>query len=113
VAPLHPDRDLADADLADEGMVAAEAALDGIAQPEQEALVAARHRLQADVAVGGEGHRLPGQVEGARVALGRNLRLHQPLGAEDVGHAGHVGVEGGVKAVMLGLEPGIACRSRA
>ena len=44
------DLDLADADLADEGMGAAVAALRRIAERQQEALVAARQRLQAQVA---------------------------------------------------------------
>ena len=48
-------RHLADADFADEGMRAAIAALRRIAEREQEALVAARQRLQPHVALGREG----------------------------------------------------------
>ena len=58
------DRDLADADLAGEGVVAAIAALGRIAEGQQEALVAARQVLQAQVAVGREIERLAGEVAG-------------------------------------------------
>ena len=51
---IELDLDLADADLAGEGMGAAVAALRRIAERQQEALVAARQRLQAQVAVGGK-----------------------------------------------------------
>ena len=105
------DRDLADADLADEGVAVAVAALHGIAEAEHEALVAARHRLQADIAIGGEGDGLAGEIEGARITFRRCFLFHKPLGAEDVGHARHVGVEG--FHVMLGLDPSIACRGCA
>ena len=50
------DLDLAHADLAGEGMRAPVAALRGVAERQQEALVAARQRLQADVAAGGKRH---------------------------------------------------------
>ena len=48
------DLDLAEADFAGEGMVAAIAALRRIAERQQEALVAARQVLQPQIAVGGK-----------------------------------------------------------
>ena len=48
------DLDLAEADFAGEGMVAAIAALRRIAERQQETLVAARQVLQPQVAVGGK-----------------------------------------------------------
>ena len=48
------DLDLAEADFAGEGMVAAVAALRRIAERQQEALVGARQVLQAQIAVGGK-----------------------------------------------------------
>src|SRR5262249_33111239 len=53
------DLDLAEADLAGEGMGAAEAALGRVAQREQKTLVAAREILQAHIAFGGKRQRLP------------------------------------------------------
>ena len=67
------DVDLADADLADEGMGAAIAALGRIAERQQEALVAARQGLQPQVAVGGKGQRLARQVADAAVRARRRI----------------------------------------
>ena len=91
-------------------MGAAETALHGIAEAEQEALVATRHGLQAHVAIRREGDGIAGEVEGAWIAFRRLFRLHQAFGAENVGHARHGGVEGGFQTVMLGLDPSISCR---
>ena len=82
------DRHLADADFAGERMRAAVAALGGIAEAEQKALVAARQRLQPHVArrrgsVSGSRVRSPGSASAVAVAL------DQPFVAEDVGHARH------------------------
>ena len=69
------------------GCDAAVAALGGVAEAEHEALVAAGQRLQADVAVGGEGQRFAGQVAGFAVRGG--VGFQQAFVAEDVGNARH------------------------
>jgi hypothetical protein len=61
---LEFDRDLADADFADEGMGPPVAALGGIAERQEEALVAARQRLQA------QRRGLAGSSSGSRVRSG-------------------------------------------
>ena len=70
----HLDLDLAEADFADERMVAAVAALGRIAEPEQEALVAARQRLQPRVARGGKFGRVAGDVGDRRAVSAGGLR---------------------------------------
>ena len=83
----HFDLDLAEADLADERMVAAVAALGRIAEPEQKALVAARQRLQPRVAGGGEFGRVAGDVGDRRAVLGRRALLDQVVAGDDVDDA--------------------------
>jgi hypothetical protein len=56
------DLDLTEAHLADEGMGAAEATLRGIGEAEQEALVAARQSLKAEVTIGRKFERRAGEV---------------------------------------------------
>ena len=62
------DLDLAEADLAGKGMVAAVAALRGIAKRQQKAFVAARQILQAQIAIGREAQRLAREVADRRSA---------------------------------------------
>ncbi len=83
------DLDLADADFADEGMVAGIAALGGIAERQQKTLVAACQRLQADVARHREFQRLAGDVAGDMVLRHVAIRLDQAFAGEDVGDARH------------------------
>ena len=85
------DLDLADADLADEGMGAGIAALGRIAEREQKALVAARQRLQAQVAVQREFERLAGEVAGHVVASRQRRRRPRsgPSPPRMVGDARH------------------------
>ena len=87
------DGHLAVADLADEGMVVAVAALGRVAQRQQEAFVAARQVLQAHRAARRQGERLARQV--FRRAIVRR-RLQHALALEDVADArqGAVGVGG-------------------
>ena len=73
------DLDLAEADLADEGMVAAVAALGRVAERQQKAFVAAREILQAQIAVRREGQRLAGEVADAGAVLGLRRGLDQPV----------------------------------
>jgi hypothetical protein len=54
--------DLAEADFAGEGMVAAIAALGGIAERQQEAFIAARQILQAQIAAAREAQRLAREI---------------------------------------------------
>src|SRR5262245_41190370 len=67
------DLDLAEADLGGEWMGAAEPALGGIAEREQESFVAAGQVLQAHVAAGRERERLARQIAGGRLARRRRL----------------------------------------
>ena len=82
---VHFDLDFADADFAGEGVRAGIAALGGIAERKQKALVAARQRLQAEVARHRKLQRLAGQVADLAgvVAIG----LDQPLMGEQIGDA--------------------------
>ena len=68
-------------------MRAAIAALRRIAECQQEALVAARQRLQPHVARRGKAQRLARQVAGFRLAGA--VGLDQPLVPQDVGHTRH------------------------
>ena len=77
------DRDLAQADLAGERMVAAIAALGRIAERQQEAFVAARQGLQPRIALGRERQRLARQVGDRRGLVAGQLRLQQAFRAED------------------------------
>jgi hypothetical protein len=74
----------ADADLSDKGMGAAIAPLRGIAECQEEALVSARQRLQAQVTRHGKFHRFAGEV--ARLVGFRKgaVRLDQSLMGQDV-----------------------------
>jgi hypothetical protein len=67
------DIDFANADLADEWMAAAIAALGRVAERQQEPLVAARQRLQAQVAIEWKVQRLTRQV--ADIAIGIGLAI--------------------------------------
>ena len=81
------DRDLAQADLAREGMIAAIAALGRVAEREEKALVAARQALEPDVALRRERQGLAGEVaHPALFGVGR-LALDEPLAVEEVHHA--------------------------
>ena len=77
---LHLDRHGADAQFAHEGMGAPVAALRGIGQARQEPLVAARQRLQAQRAAGGQVHRLARQV--GRGSIARGNGLHPPVAVQ-------------------------------
>jgi hypothetical protein len=79
---------LADADLADEGVGAAEPALGGVGEAEHKTLVAPRQRLEADGARGRERRRLAGQVADRPVRVRGGRGLDQPALAQKVGHAG-------------------------
>ena len=83
----HLDLDLAEADLADERMVAAIAALGRIAEPEQESFVAARQRLQPRVASGGKFGRVARDVGDRRAVLGGRAFLDQVVAGDDVDDA--------------------------
>ncbi len=83
------DLDLAEPDFAGEGMVAAIAALRRVAERQQEALVAARQVLQAQVAVGRKAQRLARQIADRRIGLRLRRRLDQTVAAEKIGHARH------------------------
>ncbi len=76
---LDLDIDQPDPDFADEGMGAPVAALRRIPEREEEALVAARQRLQPQVASGRKIERIARDVAG--LAAGRR-RLHQAFRAE-------------------------------
>jgi len=89
------DVDVAEADFADERMVAAVAALGGIGEAEQEAFVAARRRLQARVAWGGIARRVARDVGDRRAGLGAYAALDQVVAGDDVGDARHGGLEVG------------------
>ena len=80
---------LADAHFADEGMGAGIAALGGIGERKQETLVAARQRLQAQIAVQRKFQWLAGKV--ARHVIFRHLAvtLDQAFASEDVGDPHH------------------------
>ncbi len=65
------------------------AALRRIAERQQETFVAARQRLQADVALHREFQRLAGDVAGDMVPRQLAVGFDQPLAGEDVGDARH------------------------
>src|SRR5262249_14456382 len=64
------DLDLAEADFAGEGMVAAIAALRRISHGKQEAFIGAGEILQAEIAVGGKVERLAGEIADRRTGFG-------------------------------------------
>jgi len=64
------DFDLAEANLAGKGMIAAIAALRGIAEREQKAFVGTRKILQAQIAIGGKTERLAREIADSGVSLG-------------------------------------------
>ena len=70
-------------------MVAAKAALHGIGEPQQKALVAPRQHLETHITVGGKLCGITSDVHGRGVACRGKLRLQQTLVAKNVGHARH------------------------
>ncbi len=83
------DLDLAEPDFAGERMVAAIAALRGIAERQQEAFVGARQVLQAQVAIGRKAQRLAREVADRRVGIDSRRGFDQTVAAENVGDARH------------------------
>ena len=69
-------------------MGAAVAALGGIAEREQKALVAAREILQTQVASGREGERRAGEIADRHVGIARQAGLDQPIVVQYVNWVG-------------------------
>ena len=78
---------LAEADFADEGMIAAIAALRRIGEAKQKALVAARQRLQPRLAPGREGERVARDVGDFCLGLRKALALDQIVARDEIADA--------------------------